>query len=148
MSGDSEISGNTTQKQGGGVFVADMCAFTMSGNSKISENKANGDNSNGGGVYVASDGGFTMSGNSTISGNEATGYGGGVFNKGTFTMSKGVKSGKKVLQHVRKVRYYSSNINVATVNKSGKIKATGTGKCTIWAIANNGVRTSVKVTVK
>ena len=25
---------------------------------------------------------------------------------------------------------------------------TGTGKCTIWAIANNGVRTSVKVTVK
>ena len=61
---------------------------------------------------------------------------------------KGVKSGKKLLQHVRKVRWYSSNINVATVSKSGKIKATGTGKCTIWAIANNGVRTSVKVTVK
>ena len=61
---------------------------------------------------------------------------------------KGVKSGKKLLTHVRKVRYYSSNINVATVNKSGKIKATGIGKCTIWAIANNGVRTSVKVTVK
>lgn len=61
---------------------------------------------------------------------------------------KGVKSGKKVLAHVRKVRYYSSNVNVATVNKNGKVKATGIGKCTIWAIANNGVRTSVKVTVK
>ena len=61
---------------------------------------------------------------------------------------KGVKSGRKVLKHVRKVRYYSSNINVATVNKNGKIKATGTGKCTIWAVANNGIRSSVKVTVK
>ena len=61
---------------------------------------------------------------------------------------KGVKSGKKVLAHVRKVRYYSSNVNVATVNKNGKVKATGRGSCTIWAIANNGVRTSVKVTVK
>jgi uncharacterized protein YjdB len=61
---------------------------------------------------------------------------------------KGVKSGKKVLEHVRKVRYYSSNLNVATVNRNGKVKAVGKGSCTIWAIANNGVRTSVKVTVK
>ena len=61
---------------------------------------------------------------------------------------KGVKSGKKVLAHVRKVRFYSSNVNVATVNKNGKVKAVGRGSCTIWAIANNGVRTSVKITVK
>ena len=80
-------------------------------------------------------------------------------NKGSLSLSvgksktlkatvKGVKSGKKVLEHVRKVRYYSSNANVATVNRNGKVKAVGKGSCTIWAIANNGVRTSVKVTVK
>ena len=61
---------------------------------------------------------------------------------------KGIKSGKKLLSHARKVRYYSSNVNVATVSRNGKVKATGRGECTIYAIANNGVRTSVKVTVK
>ena len=61
---------------------------------------------------------------------------------------KGVKSGKKILAHVRKVRWYSSNVNVATVNSSGRIKATGKGRCTVYAIANNGVRASVKVVVK
>lgn len=61
---------------------------------------------------------------------------------------KGVKSGRKLLDHVRLVRWYSSNANVATVNKNGKVKAVGKGSCTVWAIANNGVRTSVKVTVK
>jgi len=61
---------------------------------------------------------------------------------------KGVRSGKKLVQHVRKVRWYSSNTNVATVNKDGKVKAVGRGECTIYAIANNGVRDSVKVTVK
>jgi len=61
---------------------------------------------------------------------------------------KGVKSGRKLLDHVRLVRWYSSNVNIATVNKNGKVKAVGKGSCTVWAIANNGVRTSVKVTVK
>ena len=61
---------------------------------------------------------------------------------------KGVKSGKKILAHVPKVRWYSSNVNVATVNSSGRIKATGKGRCTVYAIANNGVRASVKVVVK
>ena len=61
---------------------------------------------------------------------------------------KGVKSGKKVLQHVRLVRYYSSNANVATVTSGGKVKAVGKGSCTIYALANNGVRAKVKVKVK
>ena len=61
---------------------------------------------------------------------------------------KGVKRGKKVLQHVRLVRYYSSDANVAKVSSKGKVKAMGKGKCTIYAIANNGVRASVKVRVK
>jgi uncharacterized protein YjdB len=60
---------------------------------------------------------------------------------------KGVKRGRKVLQHARLVRYYSSDADVATVSSSGKVKAVGKGKCTIYAIANNGVRASVKVNV-
>ena len=61
---------------------------------------------------------------------------------------KGVKSKRKLLDHVRKVRWYSSNVNVATVDSNGKVKAVGKGTCTVYAIANNGVRNSVKVTVK
>ncbi len=61
---------------------------------------------------------------------------------------KGVKSGRDVLRHVRLVRYYSSDANIAKVSKNGKITAVGRGSCTIYAVANNGVRTSVKVNVK
>ena len=61
---------------------------------------------------------------------------------------KGVKSGRKILAHVPKVRWYSSDVSVATVSSSGRIKAVGKGRCTVYAIANNGVRASVKVVVK
>ena len=61
---------------------------------------------------------------------------------------KAVKSGRKVLQHERLVRWYSSNSAVATVDKNGRIRAVGKGACRIYAIANNGLFSSVKVTVK
>ena len=61
---------------------------------------------------------------------------------------KGVKRHRKVLQHCGLVRFYSSNANVAVVNGSGKVTAMAPGKCTIWVLASNGVRASVKVTVK
>ena len=61
---------------------------------------------------------------------------------------KGVKPGMKVVQHVRKVRFYSTNANVATVDANGKVRAVGKGTCTVYAIANNGVRSKVKVIVK
>ena len=61
---------------------------------------------------------------------------------------KGVKSGMKVLDHVRKVRWYSTNANVATVDANGRVKAVAKGSCTVYAIANNGVRNKAKVTVK
>lgn len=61
---------------------------------------------------------------------------------------KGVKSGKAPLKHVRKVRWYSSDVNVATVDGNGRVKAVGQGACTVYALANNGVRSSVRVTVK
>ncbi|MBR2657846.1 MAG: fibronectin type III domain-containing protein, partial [Loktanella sp.] len=60
---------------------------------------------------------------------------------------KGVKSGRQVLAHTKLLRYYSSNRNVATVSSTGKIRATGAGSCKIYVVANNGVRTTVKVTV-
>jgi len=61
---------------------------------------------------------------------------------------KGVKAGRKLLEHVAEVRWYSTDTNVATVDANGKMKAVGKGSCTIYAIANNGVRKSAKVTVK
>jgi hypothetical protein len=60
----------------------------------------------------------------------------------------GVKAGREVLAHVKLLRYYSSNRNVATVTQAGRIRATGVGRCTIHVVANNGVRARVKVTVK
>ena len=61
---------------------------------------------------------------------------------------KGVKSGMKLVAHVTKVRFYSTDANVATVDAKGNVKAVAKGSCTIYAIANNGVRSKVKVNVK
>lgn len=61
--------------------------------------------------------------------------------------ARGEVSGKKVLDHIRPIRFYSSNANVAKVNRSGKITAVEGGVCTIYAMANDGVRASVKVKV-
>ena len=80
-------------------------------------------------------------------------------NKSSLTMKAGksvtlkatvkkVKSNRKLVNHTAKVRFYSDNANVAAVDKDGKVTAVAKGKCTIWAIAPNGVRTSVLVTVQ
>lgn len=50
--------------------------------------------------------------------------------------------------HTPKLRYKSSNKKVATVSKSGKITAKGSGTCKVYAIATNGVSKKIKVTVK
>lgn len=48
-----------------------------------------------------------------------------------------------------KVRWYSSNNQIAKVDKNGKITAgTTPGKCNIYVVAHNGRRTKIKVTVK
>lgn len=57
-------------------------------------------------------------------------------------------SKKKVRTHIRIVRFESSNKKVATVSKTGKIKAKKKGKCTIYVYAQNGIYKTVKVTVK
>ena len=75
-------------------------------------------------------------------------------NKKKVTLEKGkkfklkatLKNGRLKVSKHRKVAYESDNPAVATVSKSGKIKAVGTGTCHIYAYAQNGV--SAKCTVK
>ena len=61
---------------------------------------------------------------------------------------KKLKNSKKLLDHEAKVRYYSSNPAVATVNAKGKITAVAAGTCKIYVIAVNGLRKAVTVKVK
>lgn len=53
----------------------------------------------------------------------------------------------KVANHT-KVRFESTDANVASVSKKGVITAKGTGTCIVYAYAQNGVSKTVKVTVK
>lgn len=59
-----------------------------------------------------------------------------------------LKNGKLKVSKHRKVAFESDNPSVAIVSKSGKVKAVGTGKCTIYAYAQNGVFAKCKITVK
>ena len=62
-----------------------------------------------------------------------------------------LKKGKKLIHSSISpdLRYYSSNKYVATVSKSGKIKAVAQeGICEIYVLAANGVRKTIEVTVK
>ena len=61
---------------------------------------------------------------------------------------KGVKKGRKLIRHGAAVRWYSSNVNVAVVDENGNITARDRGRCTVYALAMNGVRAKVNVTVK
>lgn len=55
---------------------------------------------------------------------------------------------KKIVDHTAAFRYVTSDRSIATVNKNGVIKARKKGACTVYVLANNGVRKAVKVTVK
>ena len=59
-----------------------------------------------------------------------------------------LKNGKLKVSKHRKVAFESDNPKVATVSKSGKVKAVGKGKCIIYAYAQNGVFAKCKITVK
>ena len=92
MNGNSKISGNKANGDGGGVEVSLGGAFTMN-NGEISGNEAGlgGANAYGGGVYVHGTT-FTMNGGK-ISGNKTNGPGGGVYVLGYFYMTNGVITG-------------------------------------------------------
>lgn len=55
--------------------------------------------------------------------------------------------GKKVKKH-RKLKYASSNSEVAAVNSSGQITAIAPGTCYVYAFTQNGRYSRVKITVK
>lgn len=95
-----EITGNTASRNGGGVAVV-KGTFEMTGDAKISGNKAQMDyrhyEHKGGGVFVGASGTFTMSGNAGVEGNlvrngysDSVAQGAGVYvsEGGTFTMSE------------------------------------------------------------
>ena len=58
-----------------------------------------------------------------------------------------LKKGKKLLPHVSKLRYVSSDTKVATVSKNGKITAKGSGSCFVYVFAHNGAYKKIKITV-
>ena len=78
-------------------------------------------------------------------------------NKKTVSLKAGKKvtlkatvtnNGKKLTNHVSKVRYASSNTAVATVNAKGVITAKKKGTCYVYCYAESGKSCKVKVTVK
>lgn len=81
--------------------------------------------------------------------------------KNSYTLKKGksVKASPKLVledskkkslpkAHVAKLRYMTSDKNIATVNSKGKIPAKGEGSCDIYVYAANGKKAKISVTVK
>ena len=51
-------------------------------------------------------------------------------------------------KHAAAFRYLSTDSKVATVSKTGKIKAVAKGTCYVYVYAKNGFGKRIKVTVK
>ena len=69
--------------------------------------------------------------------------------KGKTTVIKtSYKNAKNAIVHVSAVRYVTSNKEVATVNKDGKVTAQHKGTCKVYALLNNGEYVTIQVTVK
>lgn len=114
---------NSTTAQGGGVYIGSSSTFNMYGG-KISNNQAtvgsSGTGSNwgyGGGVYCARNGTFNLlAGEITEnqvrvdSNNGGAGMGGGVFNKGTFTMSGDSKISKNFIANNSPKKQYGGGV--------------------------------------
>ena len=115
MSGNAAVSGNTAQ-YGSGVYLSSNSTFTMSEHAAISGNSAA---MTGGGVFVSS-GSITMSSDAAISGNSAGNNGGGIYISypGTFTMENGTISGNSADKNGGGV--YVHNSGAFTMN-SGSI---------------------------
>ncbi len=55
---------------------------------------------------------------------------------------------KRCLGHIQKLRYFTTDSKVATVSGNGVVRAIGKGSCTVYVLSINGMKASVKVTVK
>ena len=58
------------------------------------------------------------------------------------------KSSKLKVKKHRALAFETSNPKVATVNKSGKVKAVGKGSCIIYVYAQDGIFAKVSIKVK
>ena len=58
------------------------------------------------------------------------------------------KDGKQKVSIHKKLAFETGNPKIATVDRNGKVKAVGKGKCTIFVYAQNGVFTKINVKVK
>ena len=76
-----------------------------------------------------------------------------ILNKGMSTRIRAsvkMEKGKKKAvpdNHVAKLRFRTSNNNVATVDKNGKVTGVNPGTCVIYVYAKNGLKKEVTVTV-
>jgi hypothetical protein len=68
--------------------------------------------------------------------------------KSTKISAQEVKQTSKKIYHHRNICYESSDKTIATVDKKGKIKAKKKGTCKIWVYAQNGVYSTINLTVK
>ena len=114
---------NSTTAQGGGVYIGSSSTFNMYGG-KIHNNRAtvgpkgtDSDWGHGGGVYCAPNGTFNLlAGEITEnqvrvdSNNGGAGMGGGVFNKGTFTMSGDSKISKNFIANSSPKKQYGGGV--------------------------------------
>lgn len=66
----------------------------------------------------------------------------------TKTLKPVLLSNKKVATHIAKFRFESSDSNIVSVDKSGKIKAKKSGVAYIYVVAQSGLYKKVKITVK
>ena len=61
---------------------------------------------------------------------------------------KGMRDGMNILNVVNGLRYFSSDASEATASETGKIRVSGAGTCTVYILANNGIRASLEVRAK
>lgn len=62
--------------------------------------------------------------------------------------AKALASGKDMGRHGKRIRYVVSKSSIASVSENGKVKGKKKGTCTIYVVAQSGLKKKVKVTVK
>ena len=73
---------------------------------------------------------------------------GGTAKLGARTVKANTKKKLLSAKHAARLCYWSTDKAVATVSKSGKVTARGKGTCKVYAMAQNGKKAVVEVTVK
>lgn len=62
--------------------------------------------------------------------------------------AKALASGKDMGRHGKRIRYVVSDTAIASVSENGKVKGMKKGICTVYVVAQSGLKKKVKVTVK